>query len=134
MAIEADWVDGASPAITAARLNERDTAIVELQSDVSALETDVVEAAGTATWAGVTGKPAVIGAGADQAAARTAIGAGTSSLAIGTTGSTAAAGDRALTAAAVTAVGGLTAIADPETADVADVAAAVNAIIAALKA
>jgi hypothetical protein len=44
-------------------------------------------------WGDVTGKPAVIGAGADAAAARTAIGAGTSSLAIGTTSTTAKAGD-----------------------------------------
>ena len=48
-----------------------------------------------ATWANLPGKPAVIGAGADAAAARTAIGAGTgnSNLAIGTTASTAAAGN-----------------------------------------
>ena len=48
-----------------------------------------------ATWANLSGKPAVIGAGADAAAARTAIGAGTgnSNLAIGTTASTAAAGN-----------------------------------------
>lgn len=44
-------------------------------------------------WADVTGKPAVIAAGADQAAARSAIGAGTSNLAVGTTASTAAAGN-----------------------------------------
>lgn len=48
-----------------------------------------------AAWADITGKPAVIAAGADQAAARTAIGAGTSSLAIGTTNTTAMAGDKA---------------------------------------
>lgn len=46
-----------------------------------------------ATWANLSGKPAVIAAGADQAAARTAIGAGTSNLAIGTSASTAAAGN-----------------------------------------
>lgn len=45
------------------------------------------------SWGDVTGKPAVIAAGATQAAARTAIGAGTSNLALGTTSSTAAAGD-----------------------------------------
>ncbi|MGV1079769.1 MAG: hypothetical protein ACOYD1_07935 [Candidatus Nanopelagicales bacterium] len=45
------------------------------------------------TWSTLTGKPAVIGAGADAAAARAAIGAGTSSLAIGTTAGTAKAGD-----------------------------------------
>lgn len=46
-----------------------------------------------ATWANLSGKPAVIAAGADAAAARAAIGAGTSSLSIGTTSDTAAAGD-----------------------------------------
>jgi hypothetical protein len=40
---------------------------------------------GSTAWADITGKPAVIAAGADQAAARTAIGAGTSSLAVATT-------------------------------------------------
>ncbi|TXH10487.1 MAG: hypothetical protein E6R04_05285 [Spirochaetes bacterium] len=49
------------------------------------------------TWSTISGKPAVVAAGATQADARTAIGAGTSSLAIGTTGSTAAAGNRAAT-------------------------------------
>jgi hypothetical protein len=48
---------------------------------------------GSVAWADITGKPAVIGAGTDAAAARTAIGAGTSSLALGTTSSTAKAGD-----------------------------------------
>lgn len=54
---------------------------------------DLPTGGGSVAWGDVTGKPAVIGAGADQAAARTAIGAGTSSLAIGTTASTAAAGN-----------------------------------------
>lgn len=49
-----------------------------------------------ATWDTLDGKPAVIAAGADQAAARTAIGAGTSSLALGTTASTALAGNTPL--------------------------------------
>ncbi|TCQ79959.1 hypothetical protein EDF68_1032 [Ochrobactrum sp. BH3] len=40
---------------------------------------------GATAWADITDKPAVIAAGADQAAARTAIGAGTSSLAVATT-------------------------------------------------
>lgn len=53
-------------------------------------------------WADVTGKPAVIAAGPDAAAARAAIGAGTSSLVIGTTASTAKAGDYAPTWAQVT--------------------------------
>ncbi len=51
-----------------------------------------------ADWTGsgaaqILNKPAVIAAGADQAAARTSIGAGTSNLTLGTTGSTAAAGN-----------------------------------------
>ena len=53
------------------------------------------------TWTTISGKPAVVAAGATQADARTAIGAGTSSLAIGTTGSTAAAGNRAATETAI---------------------------------
>ena len=45
------------------------------------------------SWADVSGKPAVIAAGADAAAARSVIGAGTSNLALGTTASTALAGN-----------------------------------------
>lgn len=45
------------------------------------------------SWATLAGKPAVIAAGATQEEARTAIGAGTSNLALGTTESTAAAGN-----------------------------------------
>lgn len=52
-------------------------------------------------WGEVTGKPAVIAAGATQEAARTAIGAGTSSLAIGTTSTTAMAGNKFVQGAAV---------------------------------
>lgn len=48
---------------------------------------------GAVSWAEVTDKPAVIAAGDTQAAARTAIGAGTSNLTIGTTATTAAAGN-----------------------------------------
>lgn len=46
-----------------------------------------------ATWDTLVGKPAVIAAGADAAAARTAIGAGTSNLVIGTSASQAKAGN-----------------------------------------
>lgn len=56
----------------------------------------------TATWANLSGKPAVIAEGATQAAARTAIGAGTSNLALGTTASTAKAGNYHPTWAQVT--------------------------------
>lgn len=56
-------------------------------------DTGATGPAGTTTWAGINDKPAVIAAGADAAAARAAIGAGTSNLAIGTTSTTAAAGN-----------------------------------------
>lgn len=54
---------------------------------------DDIGGGGVSSWDDLEDKPAVIAAGASQAAARTAIGAGTSSLEIGTTSSTAAAGD-----------------------------------------
>lgn len=44
-------------------------------------------------WSAITNKPTVIAAGADQVAARTVIGAGTSNLVLGTTNTTAKAGD-----------------------------------------
>lgn len=47
----------------------------------------------TAAWNDISGKPAVIAAGATQAAARTAIGAGTSNLAVGSTATDAKAGN-----------------------------------------
>lgn len=45
-------------------------------------------------WGDIGSKPAVIAAGADQGTARSAIGAGTSNLAIGTTSTTAMAGNK----------------------------------------
>lgn len=83
----------------------------------------------TPAWDDVTGKPAVIAAGADAAAARTAIGAGTSNLTIGTTASTAAAGNHTHTAAAVTA----TAIAPGTATNVQDILAELAARITALE-
>lgn len=75
------------------------------------------------------------------AAARTAIGAGTSNLAIGTTASTAKAGNYTPSTAEVSTslkakdeIAALTEIATPAEATTEDVAVAVNAIIAALKA
>lgn len=50
-------------------------------------------AGGVADWDTLTGKPAVIAAGASDTEARDAIGAGTSNLALGATSSTAKAGD-----------------------------------------
>jgi hypothetical protein len=53
------------------------------------------------TWTTIAGKPAVVAAGATQAAARTAIGAGTSSLVVGTGAGDAKAGNYQPTAANV---------------------------------
>lgn len=63
--------------------------------------------AGSTDWADITSKPAVIAAGATQAAARTAIGAGTGSsdLTLGTTGTTAAAGNHTHTVSGISASG-----------------------------
>lgn len=66
------------------------TGVLSNQSDLS---TALNDAATTATWTGVTGKPAVIAAGANQVQARNQIGAGTSNLELGSTSSTAKAGN-----------------------------------------
>lgn len=93
----------------------------------------------TLDGAGTTGKAVMKAANAE--AARTAIGAGTSSLTIGTTASTAKAGNYtpstdevSASLKAKTQIEALTEIAAPEEATTEDVAVAVNAIIAALKA
>lgn len=77
----------------------------------------------------------------DAAAARTAIGAGTSNLQIGTTADTAKVGNYAPSTAEVSTalkdkseIAALTAIADPTTATAEDVATLLNAVIAALQA
>ena len=89
--------------------------------------------------AGTTGK--VVMKAANAEAARTAIGAGTSNLAIGATAQTAKVGNYTPTTNEVSAslkakaeIAALDEIADPTTATPEDVATAVNAIIAALKA
>lgn len=64
-----------------------------------------LNASGSVAWTDITGKPAVIAAGADQAAARAAISAGTSNLALGATSTTALAGDT--TAADIGGVAGV---------------------------
>lgn len=83
----------------------------------------------TVSWVDVTDKPAVIAAGADAAAARTAIGAGTSSLTIGTTATTAKAGNAVQTAAQTTA----TAIAPGSATNVQAILAELSARITALE-
>lgn len=113
------------------------TKLVDLSTGNEVAVKDLVESSTggeAATWATLSGKPAVIAAGATQAEARTAIGAGTSSLSIGTTAATAMAGNKVPTA---TQRGGVllqNAIADlAADADAAAIASKVNAILAALR-
>lgn len=80
----------ADNAVTAATI--QDGSITEAQLN-GAVQTKLNASGGTSAWNDITGKPAVIAAGVDQAAARTVIGAGTSNLVIGTTSTTAKAGD-----------------------------------------
>jgi len=107
--------------------------IVDVGTGESISVSDLVSGsgAGSVAWADITGKPAVIAAGANQAAARTAIGAGTSNLEIGTTATTAMAGNRTPT---TTIRGGVL-----QQAAIANLSAAptqgdINAILAALRA
>lgn len=92
-------------------------------------------------WEEVTGKPAVIASGESQEAARTAIGAGTSSLVIGTTSTTAMAGDKFVQGTAVPDVGTQTitgeeaaAVATSAQTAVNNVASQLNALLAQLRA
>lgn len=78
---------GGGGAVTS--VNLQTGAVVLDAADVGALP-DTYEP----SWDDVTAKPAVIAAGATAEIARTAIGAGTSSLALGTTGATAMAGNK----------------------------------------
>ena len=109
------------------------TTLIDVGSGKSVKVADLVNGGGggSVAWGDITGKPAVIAAGADQAAARTAIGAGTSSLEIGTTATTAMAGNRTPTSTIRGGVLQQAAIADlsadPTQADI-------NAILAALRA
>lgn len=84
----------APDAITATEIQNGSITEAQLSSGV---QTKLNATAGTPSWDDISNKPSVIAAGADQAAARAAIGAGTSSLTIGTTASTAKAGDYAPT-------------------------------------
>uniref|UniRef100_A0AB39AJ67 Virion structural protein n=1 Tax=Klebsiella phage KpTRp1 TaxID=3236632 RepID=A0AB39AJ67_9CAUD len=68
--------------------------IIRNNTMIQMMGTVTPSSGGSVAWDNITGKPTVIAAGADAAAARTAIGAGTSSLVIGTTASTAMAGDK----------------------------------------
>ena len=106
--------------------NEIVDAIAEVRTVVDGLESG----GSSVAWDDVTGKPAVIGAGATEAAARAAIGAGTSSLALGTGGTQAAAGNHTH---AGLMTGSAAAIADSAAEDVAALLADFNALLAALR-
>lgn len=78
---------GGGGAVTS--VNTQTGAVVLDAADVGALPDDYAP-----SWDDVSAKPASIAAGADATAARAAIGAGTSNLAIGITGATAMAGNK----------------------------------------
>ncbi len=115
------WVIGGELAIEGSGQITRDGVPIDLGGS---------GASGPGAWTDITGKPAVIAAGADQAAARSAIGAGTSNLALGSTASTAAAGNHIHTATNISA----TAIAPGTATNVQGILAELAARIAALEA
>lgn len=78
--------------------------IIRNNTMIQMMGTVTPSSSGSVAWGDITGKPAVIAAGADATEARTAIGAGTSSLVIGTTASTAMAGDKFAQGSAVSDV------------------------------
>lgn len=78
--------------------------IIRNNTMIQMMGTVTASSSGSVAWGDITGKPAVIAAGADATEARTAIGAGTSSLVIGTTATTAMAGDKFAQGSAVSDV------------------------------
>lgn len=96
---------GLADAVTAVMTNEIQplgAPIIRNNTMIQMMGTVTPSGGGSVAWDNITGKPAVI------AAARTAIGAGTSSLVIGTTASTAMAGDKFTQGSAVPNVGSQT--------------------------
>lgn len=102
--------------------------IIRNNTMIQMMGTVTPSSGGSVAWGNITGKPAVIAAGANAAAARTAIGAGTSSLVIGTTASTAMAGDKFTQGSAVTNVGLQTVSGEDATAVATSAATAVNVV------
>lgn len=82
--------------------------IIRNNTMIQMMGTVTASSGGSVAWGDITGKPAVIAAGANAAEARTAIGAGTSSLVIGTTASPAIAVDKFTQGSAVSNVGSQT--------------------------
>lgn len=102
---------GLADAVTAVMTNEIQplgAPIIRNNTMIQMMGTVTPSGGGPVAWDNITGKPAVIAAGANAAAARTAIGAGTSSLVIGTTASPAIADDKFTQGSAVSNVGSQT--------------------------
>lgn len=102
--------------------------IIRNNTMIQMMGTVTASSGGSVAWDNITGKPAVIAAGANAAAARTAIGAGTSSLVIGTTASTAMAGDKFKQGSAVPNVGSQTVSGEDAASVATSAATAVNAV------
>ena len=102
--------------------------IIRNNTMIQMMGTVTASSGGSVAWDDITGKPAVIAAGANAAAARTAIGAGTSSLVIGTTASTAMAGDKFAQGSAVSNVGSQTVSGEDAAAVATSATTAVNAV------
>lgn len=102
--------------------------IIRNNTMIQMMGTVTPSSGGSVAWGNITGKPAVIAAGVDAATARTAIGAGTSSLVIGTTASTAMAGDKFTQGSAVPDVGLQTVSGEDETAVATSATTAVNTV------
>lgn len=102
--------------------------IIRNNTMIQMMGTVTPSSGGSVAWDNITGKPAVIAAGANAAAARTAIGAGTSSLVIGTTASTAMAGNKFTQGSAVTNVGSQTVSGEDATSVATSATTAVNVV------
>lgn len=102
--------------------------IIRNNTMIQMMGTVTPSSSGSVAWGDITGKPVVIAAGADAAEARTAIGAGTSSLVIGTTASTAMAGDKFAQGSAVSDVGSQTVSGEDAAAVATSATTAVNVV------
>lgn len=102
--------------------------IIRNNTMIQMMGTVTPSSGGSVAWGNITGKPAVIAAGATATAARTAIGAGTSSLVIGTTASTAMAGNKFTQGSAVPDVGLQTVSGEDATAVATSATTAVNTV------
>lgn len=102
--------------------------IIRNNTMIQMMGTVTPSSGGSVAWDNITGKPAVIAAGANAAAARTAIGAGTSSLVIGTTASTAMAGNKFTQGSAVTNVDSQTVSGEDATSVATSATTAVNVV------